>query len=419
MTPPHFLPFLHPREMLMRIFFLLAVVAVLGARAEEAVAEAPVVAWNITHLEAVRERLHQNDAALTPALERLRLDADKSIEGPPAAVTEKVVDATAPSQDPHDFVSSSTYHWPDEKDPQAPWVWKDGQFNQPMIDRYDYTRLKRMTARVTDGTLAWWFTGETRYADAAVQQLRVWFIAKETRMNPHLEFAQFIPNKDGNRGHPYGIIDARNLVPMLSAVALLEKGTLLPVEDRTALRAWFRAYLTWLTESRLGQEEGKATNNHSIFYDQQVIACAAFIGDQQRLQEVLGQFAQRRMAGQIEPDGSMVRELNRADGATYATFNLTALTQVMVMGKSCGVDLWAWTSSDGRSLAKATQWFYPFLQGTAWAHSGTFQARKLTDALVMIGSVTGDPEATAQARALDKDVASRRKLLFPLMAGTP
>ena len=403
----------------MRHLLLLACLILTSVQAAESVPVAPVVAWDLAQMEAVRERVRAGDAQLTPAVERLVRDAERAIQGALVAVTDKAADAPAPSGDAHDFVSFSTYHWPDPADPKAPWIWKDGEFNQSMIDRYDLPRLRKMAARVTDGTLAWWFTGERRYAEVAVQQLQMWFIAEATRMNPHLEYGQFIPNKDDNRGHAYGIIDTRDFAIMLSAVALLERENFIPASDRIALRAWFRSYLDWLTTSRLGQSEAKATNNHGIFYDQQVIAYAAYIGDTERLRAVIAHFAQERLARQIEPDGSMPRELARADAAIYSTFNLTSMVQVLVMSHACGNDLWSWSTEDGRSLRKAVQWFGPFLDGKTWTWSGTFKPQRLTAALVMAASITGDPELIAQAKIRATDPAARNTLLFPLPVAKP
>jgi hypothetical protein len=375
---------------------------------------APVVIWELPKMEAVRERVRKGDPEFAPAVARLRRDAEKVVQGPMVAVTEKAADAPAPSGDAHDYVSFSTYYWPDESDPKAPWIKKDGEFNQAMIDRYDHPRLKKMTARVTDGVLAWWFTDERRYADAAVRQLRTWFIDEATRMNPHLEYGQFVPNRNGNKGNAHGLIDTRDFTGVLSAVALLERGDLLPAADRAALREWFRAYLHWLTTSRLGLGEARATNNHGIFYDQQVIAYALYVGDKDMARSVIERFPQQRLATQIEPDGSMPLELKRADGATYSAFNLAAMIQVLVMSRACGEDLWAWKSADGRSLRGAVNWFIPYMDGKAWTSSGTFTPRKVMESLWIVASTTGDQDLAARVRRDGNDPAARRILLYPL-----
>ncbi len=377
---------------------------------------APVVMWELPKMEAVRERIRKGDPELAPAVERLRRDAGKVVNEPVVAVTQKAADAPAPSGDAHDYVSFSTYYWPDESDPKAPWIKKDGEFNRAMIDRYDHPRLRKMTARVTDGVLAWWFTGDRRFADAAILQLRAWFITGDTRMNPHLEYGQFVPNRNGGRGNAHGIIDTRDLATMLSAVALLEREGILPATDRMALRDWFRAYLHWLTTSHLGLGEAKATNNHGIFYDQQMIAYALYVGDEALARSIVQRFARQRLAAQIEPDGSMPLELKRADGATYATFNLTAMAQVLVMSRACGEDLWAWQSVDGRSLRGAVNWFIPYLDGKTWTSSGTFTPRKLTESFWIVASVTGDQNLVARVRRDGYDPAARRNLLYPLLS---
>lgn len=374
----------------------------------------PVITWDFGKLEQVRAKTLENAAEFAPALARLRRDGERAIAAPVMAVTDKAANAPAPSGDPQDYVSFSTYYWPDPNDPKAPWIKKDGEFNREMIDRYDHPRLKQMSATVTDGALAWWFTGDRRFAEASVRQLRVWFIDGKSRMKPHLEYAQFVPNKNGGKGNAHGLIDTRVLVPMLSAVALLENENILPIEDRLALREWFRAYLSWLTQSKLGQSEERATNNHGIFYDQQVIAYALYIGDAKLAREVAIRFPQKRIASQIEPDGSMPRELQRADGATYSTFNLSAMAQVLQMSRACEVDLWKWSSPDGRSLRHAAQWFFTYLDGKPWTASGNFKPSTLNETIWTLASATGDRELKDRAHRMKQDPAARHVLLHPL-----
>lgn len=382
---------------------------------------APVVLWDLPLITAIRVRTRQGDAALQPALDRLRADADKAAQGPLVAVTDKGADAPSPSGDPHDYVSFAGYFWPDPKDGKAPWMMKDGVVNHAMIRRYDQPRLKTMITRVTDGSLAWWFTGEPRHAEVAVAQLRRWFIAPETRMNPHMDYGQCVPNRKDGKGNEWGIIDANGFTTMLSAIALLEVDGVLPLADRTALRAWFSAYLRWLTTSELGRRESRAANNHGAFYDQLVIACALYAGDTAQARAVLERYGPLRIAGHIQPDGSTPEEQKRAFAAMYTTWNLIGMAQTMAMGRHCGVDLWSWSSTDGRSLRVAAGWLTPYMEGRRWDHgrNDRFSPAFGAEFFWILASVTGEAAYRDLARRHGGDPAARHHLLVPLPGTGP
>ena len=67
--------------------------------------------------------------------------------------------------------------------------------------------------------LAWYLTGNDKYAQAAARQVRAWFLDPATRMNPHLRFAQLVRGNPNERGS--GIIDTRWFIEVVDAVTLL------------------------------------------------------------------------------------------------------------------------------------------------------------------------------------------------------
>jgi hypothetical protein len=72
-----------------------------------------------------RERLAAGDGALRPALDRLVAEADRALEFAPVSVTQKT--RLAPSGDPHDYMSTGPYWWPDPDRPDGlPYRRRDG-----------------------------------------------------------------------------------------------------------------------------------------------------------------------------------------------------------------------------------------------------------------------------------------------------
>ena len=76
-----------------------------------------------------------------------------------------------PSGDKHDYMSQAPYFWPDpDKKDGLPYVRRDGKVN-PERDKYDAPLLKKMSQAVATLALAYYLTGEERYAEHAAPGL--------------------------------------------------------------------------------------------------------------------------------------------------------------------------------------------------------------------------------------------------------
>jgi hypothetical protein len=299
------------------------------------------------------------DERLGQALGRLRAEADRALQTPLLTVVEKP--QVPPSGDKHDYLSMAPYWWPDPGQPDGkPYISKDGRTN-PERSRYDAPKLSRLSSAVPTLALAYALTGHEPYADHAARLLRAWFLDPKTRMNPNLNFGQFVPGRNDGRGA--GIIETRGLIGIVDAVGLLEGLASWAARDTDGMRAWFRDYLTWMRTSPIGRAEAEARNNHGSWYDAQVVAYALFVGDDRLAREVLEAAKGGRIARQVEPDGRQPLELTRTKSLGYCMFNLEALTTLAAFGDRAGVDLWRYRTGDGRSVRTALDWLVPYAIG--------------------------------------------------------
>jgi hypothetical protein len=157
----------------------------------------------------------------------------------------------------HDYFSEGDYWWPDEKNPNGPYIRRDGFTNPANFDDHRKVMV-RLSQIVPALAAAWELTGDKKYADHAGQHLRAWFVDPATKMNANLEYAQAIFNLNNGRG--IGIIDTLHLVePARAATVLASHGVL---DGAAAIKAWFGDYLKWMRSSKNGQEERDAKNNH-------------------------------------------------------------------------------------------------------------------------------------------------------------
>lgn len=208
-------------------------------------------------------------------------------------------------------------------------------------------------------SLAYYFSGEEKYAQKATELIRVWFIDKKTKVNPNLRFAQHIPGKAD--GRCYGVIDAYSYVKMLDGVQLLEKSKSFTQKDSKLLKAWFSQLLKWLLTHPQAIEESYQKNNHATAYDVQVAAYALYTGNKKVFSDIVDNFSKRRIATQIMPDGKQPYELRRTLAFGYSQYNLTHIIDLMLMIKHQGVDFRQYCVSGEHSFFKAMDFLAPYM----------------------------------------------------------
>src|SRR5213594_2468283 len=123
-----------------------------------------------------------------------------------------------------------------------------------------------------------------------------------------------------------------------------------------------------MKQSKNGQDEAAATNNHGCWYDAQLASFLLFLGDEAGARQTI-ESVKDRIAKQIEPTGEQPRELARTKSFSYSVYNLKALTLLADLGGHVGVDLWHYQTSDGRGIRVALDWLIPFATGEMkWTH---------------------------------------------------
>jgi len=259
---------------------------------------------------------------------------------------------------PHDFYSQADYFWPNPKDPNGPYVNRDGQSNPENFD--DHRRVMvRLSIQMPALTAAWLVTHERRYASRACDHLRAWFVTPETRMNPNLQFAQAVQGV--STGRSYGIIDSLHLVEVARAASFLTEKMLSP-QDASAVKKWFRSYLDWLNTSDPGKTERDAKNNHAMCWALQAAEYARLAGDDTAQKEVYRRYRETLLPDQLAADGSFPRELTRTKPYSYSIFNFDVMAALCQSLKGLVPDPPAFQLPDGRGLARAAQFIYPYIK---------------------------------------------------------
>jgi hypothetical protein len=364
-------------------------------------------------LAAAKAAVARRDLAVLPAWEALRADADAALAVGRFSVVDKGV--ASPSGDKHDYLSQAPYWWPDPAKPDGkPYLRKDGERN-PEIDKItDHRAIDGLVANTPTLGLAFYISGDERYAEKAAALIRAFFLDPATRMNPNLEYAQFIPGVNTGRG--IGLIETRGFTRVVDAIGLIAGSKAWRTEDDRGVREWFGAFLTWMQESTNGKEESAAKNNHGTYYDLQVTSFALFLDRAALAKQMLEQAKQKRIAVQIEPDGRQPLELARTNAWGYSTMNLDGMTELATLGDRGGVDLWRYATDDGRSIRKAILFLAPYaLDGKKWdsPQIGTFDPQALHPVLRRAASRYPDPEFQAVAKRVPALASADRARLAP------
>lgn len=316
-------------------------------------------------LVQARERYQAKEPATGKAVDGIRKQAEELLGMAPMSVMEKT--PTAPSGDKHDYMSLSPYWWPDPKKSDGlPYVRKDGQFN-PERANYDEERFDKVTSAAATLALAYYFTGDERFAAKAHDLIKVWYFDPESRMNPNCQFAQFVPGYTETRAS--GVIEARKTINVLDAAGLLAGSQHWSTDDDAKMKSWVKEMLAYLLDSKQGKSEQKSPNNHGTWYGVQVATYALYLGDEAQAKKLLTKYVRDRVKTQVEPDGRQPLELERTRGFDYSRFNILAHEDAAMLADRVGLDLWNYKSDDGRSIRAALDWLLPYATGEKkWEH---------------------------------------------------
>jgi hypothetical protein len=179
-------------------------------------------------------------------------------------------------------------------------------------------------------------------------------------MNPHLLYAQVIPGNDNDMGHFPGIIFGRIYINLLAGLNLVQNTRAYTAAFDQGIKKWFSEYAHWLRTSDFGIRESKMTNNHSIAYDQQLLAIALLLNDEVSAKEIIDSFHARRIFVQVEPDGKMPRELARTLALGYSAYNVKHMLEMCEMGRAFNPSLYDMKSDDGRCIDAAVAFLSQF-----------------------------------------------------------
>jgi hypothetical protein len=354
-----------------------------------------------------------SDKPLITAREVAHIDRDRILRAANEYLAQPPITITASSSPrshggKHDYFSEGDYWWPDPKNPNGPYIRRDG-YSDPANFNDHREALIRLSLQVPALTAAAMVTGDKRYAQHAALHLRAWFLDPATRMNPSLDYAQAIWGVTPGRGT--GVIDTLHLIEVSRAARHLGKQNIFTDAEFASIRDWFAQYLDWMSTSKNGKEEEAAKNNHGTCWVAQAAAFAAFTGNQDAMALCRDRFKNNIMPDQLAPNGSFPLELARTKPYSYSLFDLDVLAIVCEIASApdnSPDNLWQFTLPNGNRYQKAVDFMCPFIQDKSkwpYAHDVEYfdDLPNRQPSLLFAGLAYREPKYIALWRTLPPD----------------
>lgn len=257
----------------------------------------------------------------------------------------------------HDYYSEGTYWWPNPNDPEGAYIRRDGETNP---NNFDYHRIVLENFSYQVGVLlsAYLITEDARYLNKVINHLEAWFVHKETKMNPHLLYAQAIQGISKGRG--IGIIDTGHLVDVARVVEILSDNHLVPLNRLEPVISWFRDYLGWLTTHPNGIEEMNWRNNHGTWWHVQAAAFARVTNNAAILEDIRNRLEQVLVPNQISKKGEYIFEVSRTKPYAYSQYNLEAFVLLSLLLSNEQESIFP-VKKERALLLRSIQFLKPFL----------------------------------------------------------
>ena len=379
---------------------------------------AETILIDAVYLANTKTQIEKEDPKFKPAFDKLIKDAETALQEGPFSVTDK--EKLPPSGDKHDYASYSRYWWPDPNQPDGlPYIRRDGETypNSQSLKESDRARIGAFGTNTETLGLAYYLTGEEKYAKKAAELIRVWFLDSETRMNPNVNHAQCRPGH--NNGSKSGVLDSRLLIGALEGSLLIANSTALSENEMKELKTWATAYFEWLTTNEMALDEAASKNNHGSYYDLQAIYFALYAGKRGAAKQIAEHFTNNRVLSQIKPDGSMPHEMARTRPLFYSIYNLHAMFLVAYLAEKLDVDVWKAGDADSR-LRAGLDYLVPYTDPKKdWPNPtvGSVDRIQLFAILQMGHRAYPDGEylEVAEQLPLEKRKLQRSNLILPVM----
>jgi hypothetical protein len=274
--------------------------------------------------------------------------------------------------------------------------------------------LRLMCVQVGALAGAYGVSKDEAFAAAGVERLRAWLVSPATRMTPDLRLARVVgAQKEGPSGTPEGIFEGVYLAEVAMGVPFLAASEAMTDADLAGIKAWFGAYVKWLTEledagPRIAALARDMHNHHASSWMLQAGAMARLTGNDAVLAECRHRFERVLLRAQMVALGNFPAELTTPSPYRNSLLNLDLMGGVCEVLSTPFESVWDYELADGPGMRAAIAYHFPYIQRrSAWpfpadaSHFSELPLRR--PALVMAARAYTRPEYADVWKTLPAD----------------
>jgi len=234
----------------------------------------------------------------------------------------------------------------------------DGYHN-PDADRGDYKAAIKMGDAVRDLGMAYAFSGDSVYADKAVQLINTWFVNDSTKMRPNYpSWQSYIELFITMPGAFYGADLIWNYDGWSST-------------DKEVFLSWVSEFAD-RTKKLAGMTDPTGVNaNNFVDWRMVSLSAMAVLLEDQSLVDYVYDYAKKTLVHQVREDGALPHEYGRADGLSYSSYAVNALLQTAEALRHQDIDLYHYEGVDGKgNFKKMIDWIAPYIAApSTWPYN--------------------------------------------------
>lgn len=279
---------------------------------------------DVNNIEAIKENVRYDQQPWKLAYDDVMKQANDSLNIPIQSVT--FYGKIPPSRDIHDYWTDALYL-------------SDGIVDSDS-DRKDYRSATKLGTAVRSLGLAYALTGESKYADKAIQLINGWTVNPSTRMNPRFTNSQ-------------------SKIEISMSIPSIFYGADLIWNYHGWTQSDKEAFKEWTTQITKSAKTWSARNNFENWRLVLISSASVITKDIDDRQYVFDRWT-TIISGQMNLDGSLKYELERTNSLSYSMMALDAMVQTAEIARHQGVDLYNYKLPDGRGLESALDYHAPY-----------------------------------------------------------
>ena len=144
------------------------------------------------------------------------------------------------------------------------------------------------------------------------------------------------------------------------------------------------------------------------------------LGKNEMAKTILEKSKTKRIASQIEPDGSMPLELGRTKSLGYTSMNLRAFTYLAIMADKVGLNLWDFETDDGRGIRTAYEFLDAYVQGKKkWEYKEIKSVEDALESIKILNLIAASLKGGENHLNIAQSISAKTDLnilLYPLLS---